>query len=76
MNEIGGYRKDLVVALTGLDIEEKAAPRGAAPSGVACPFHRDEYDSVTTRSCAPTRPIRTDQRRGRRHLAAHAQGSR
>src|SRR6202041_800738 len=46
MNEIGGYRKDLVVALTGLDIEEKARLLEAA-FWRACPFQPDEYDSVT-----------------------------
>jgi hypothetical protein len=47
MNEIGGYRKDLVVALTGLDIEEKASLLEAA-FWRACPFQRDDYDSVTS----------------------------
>ncbi len=47
MNEIGGYRKDLVVALTGLDIEEKARLVEDA-FWRAGPFRRDEYDSVTT----------------------------
>jgi hypothetical protein len=47
LNEIGGYRKDLVVALTGLDIEEKSRLLEAA-FWRACPFRRDEYDSVTS----------------------------
>ncbi|MGA7834004.1 MAG: acyclic terpene utilization AtuA family protein [Acidimicrobiales bacterium] len=54
MNELGGYRKDLVVALTGLDIEEKARLVEAA-FWRACPFRPDEYESVTTRL------IRTDK---------------
>jgi hypothetical protein len=54
MNEIGGYRKDLSVALTGLDIEEKARLVEAA-FWRACPFSADEFDSVTTRL------IRTDK---------------
>src|SRR5271156_140102 len=37
MNEIGGYRKDLSVALTGLDIDEKALLVEAA-FWRACPF--------------------------------------
>jgi hypothetical protein len=47
-NEIGGYRKDFVVALTGLDIEEKARLVETA-FWRACPFQPDEYDSVTTK---------------------------
>jgi hypothetical protein len=47
MNEIGGYRKDFVVALTGLDIEEKARLLEGA-FWRSCPYPRDEYDSVTT----------------------------
>ena len=37
MNELGGYRKDLSVALTGLDIEEKADLVERA-FWIACPF--------------------------------------
>ncbi|HWD95658.1 MAG TPA: acyclic terpene utilization AtuA family protein [Acidimicrobiales bacterium] len=48
MNKIGGYRKDLVVALTGLDIEQKARLVETA-FWRACPFQPDEYDSVTTK---------------------------
>src|ERR1700677_3237486 len=54
MNEIGGYRKDLSVALTGLDIEEKARLVENA-FWRACPFSPDDYESVTTRL------IRTDK---------------
>jgi hypothetical protein len=54
MNEIGGYRKDFVVALTGLDIDEKARLVEAA-FWRACPFRPDEYESVTTKL------IRTDK---------------
>lgn len=53
-NELGGYRKDLVVALTGLDIEEKASLVEAA-FWRSCPFRPDEYDSVTAKL------IRTDK---------------
>jgi len=54
MNEIGGYRKDLNVALTGLDIERKAQLVEDA-FWIACPFGRDEFDSVTSKV------IRTDK---------------
>jgi hypothetical protein len=54
MNELGGYRTDLGVALTGLDIEEKAALVDAA-FWEACPFGPDEFASVTTRV------VRTDK---------------
>jgi hypothetical protein len=54
MNELGGYRKDLSVALTGLDIEEKAELLEEA-FWLASPFAREEFDSVTTRL------VRTDK---------------
>jgi hypothetical protein len=54
MNEIGGYRKDLTVALTGLDIEKKARLVEQA-FWVACPFEPDDFDHVTMRL------IRTDK---------------
>ena len=54
MNEIGGYRKDLSVALTGLDIEAKAQLVEDA-FWVASPYERDDFESVTTKL------IRTDK---------------
>ncbi|NNN00576.1 MAG: DUF1446 domain-containing protein [Acidimicrobiaceae bacterium] len=54
MNEVGGYRKDLNVALTGLDIEKKAELVEAA-FWLACPFGPEDFDSVKTRV------IRTDK---------------
>lgn len=54
MNELGGYRKDLSVALTGLDIEEKAELLEEA-FWVASPIAREDFDSVTTRL------VRTDK---------------
>jgi hypothetical protein len=54
MNEIGGYRKDLNVALTGLDIEAKAALVQEA-FWIACPYGPEDFDSVTTQV------IRTDK---------------
>ncbi|MEI8240993.1 MAG: acyclic terpene utilization AtuA family protein, partial [Actinomycetota bacterium] len=47
MNEIGGYRNDMSIALTGLDIEAKAALIEQA-FWVACPLSRDDFASVTT----------------------------
>ncbi|MHB1251449.1 MAG: acyclic terpene utilization AtuA family protein, partial [Acidimicrobiales bacterium] len=54
MNEVGGYRKDLNVALTGLDIEAKARLVEEA-FWVACPYRREDFESVTSRL------IRTDK---------------
>ncbi len=47
MNEFGGYRNDVAVALTGLDIEEKAR---LVEDGFwrASPFRPDDFASVTT----------------------------
>ncbi len=47
-NEIGGFRKDLNVALTGLDIEAKARLVEDA-FWLACPFSPGDFDSVTTK---------------------------
>ena len=54
MNELGGYRKDLSVALTGLDIEEKADLVEKA-FWLASPHAPSEFESVTTRL------VRTDK---------------
>lgn len=54
MNELGGFRNDLGVALTGLDIEAKAELVDAA-FWAACPHRPDEFASVTTRV------VRTDK---------------
>ena len=48
MNELGGYRNDLVVALTGLDVEAKAEVALAA-FWDACPHGPDDFASCTTR---------------------------
>jgi hypothetical protein len=53
-NHVGGYRKDLAVALVGLDIEAKAQLVDDA-FWLACPYRRDEFASVTTRI------VRTDK---------------
>ncbi len=54
MNELGGYRKDLSVALTGLNIDEKADLVERA-FWIACPFAPEDFESVATRV------IRTDK---------------
>ncbi|MGH3732504.1 MAG: acyclic terpene utilization AtuA family protein [Acidimicrobiales bacterium] len=54
MNELGGYRKDLSVALTGLDIEEKAELIERA-FWEASPLGPTDFQSVTTRV------VRTDK---------------
>jgi hypothetical protein len=54
MNELGGFRTDLNVALTGLDIEAKAALVEDA-FWASCTVARDEIESVTTRL------VRTDK---------------
>ncbi|HUF97688.1 MAG TPA: acyclic terpene utilization AtuA family protein [Ilumatobacter sp.] len=48
MNSIGGYRNHVSVAITGLDIEAKAAAVEAA-LWRACPFQPSDYASVTSR---------------------------
>lgn len=47
MNELGGFRNDLAIALTGLDIEAKAR---LVEDGfwAACPYGPDDFASVTT----------------------------
>lgn len=54
MNELGGYRNDLGIALTGLDIEAKAELVEEA-FWEACPYGPDDFASVTTRI------VRTDK---------------
>ena len=48
MNEIGGYRNDINIALTGLDVEAKAELVEKA-FWTNCPFSPDDFASVTTR---------------------------
>ncbi len=47
-NELGGYRQDLHVALTGLDVEAKARLVEAA-FWDACPYRPEDFERVTTR---------------------------
>ncbi|MEL6892248.1 MAG: acyclic terpene utilization AtuA family protein [Actinomycetota bacterium] len=54
MNELGGYRNSFSVALTGLDIEEKAQ-FAAATYWDASPYWPDDFESVTSTV------VRTDQ---------------
>jgi hypothetical protein len=48
MNELGGYRNDIGIALTGLDIEAKAQLVEAA-FWEACPYEPSDFAGVTTR---------------------------
>jgi hypothetical protein len=66
MNELGGYRNTIAVALTGLDIEAKAEVAEAA-FWRACPYGPDDFASVNTRV------IRTDQPDPESNEAATAQ---
>jgi len=54
MNEIGGFRQDMAIALTGIAIEAKAALVEAG-FWAACPYGPDDFASVTTRI------VRTDK---------------
>jgi acyclic terpene utilization AtuA family protein len=47
MNSWGGFRSDITIALTGLDIEEKAALVDKA-FWRSCRFAADDFESVTT----------------------------
>ncbi len=47
MNELGGFRADVSIALTGLDIEAKA-DLVEAGFWVACPYDVEDFESVTT----------------------------
>ncbi len=55
LNEVGGYRHDLVVALTGLDIEEKAACVEAA-FWRASPHGPEEFAQVRSRIVRTDKP--------------------
>jgi hypothetical protein len=48
MNELGGYRNSFAVALTGLDIEEKAQ-LAQATFWDACPYEAGDFESITSR---------------------------
>src|SRR4029078_6774915 len=53
-NEPGGFRTSFTVALTGLDIDEKAA-LAEATFWDACPYGPDDFDSIVSRV------VRTDK---------------
>jgi hypothetical protein len=48
MNELGGFRNSFTVALTGLDVEEKAA-FAEATFWDACPYGPDDFASIDNR---------------------------
>ena len=48
MNELGGYRNEVSVALTGLDVEAKAQV-ASDTFWTACPYTPDDFASVTER---------------------------
>ena len=66
MNELAGYRNSVAIALTGLDIDDKAAVVDAA-FWRACPYSPADYASVDTRL------IRTDHQDPDSNEAATAQ---
>lgn len=55
MNELGGFRNEVGVALVGLDIEEKAALVEAA-FWEALPYSPEDYASVSTRLVRTDKP--------------------
>ncbi len=55
MNELGGYRNDIGVALTGLDIEAKAQLVEDA-FWEACPYKPSDFAGVTTRLVRTDKP--------------------
>jgi hypothetical protein len=55
MNEVGGFRQDLAVALTGLDVEAKAKLVEDA-FWAACPYGPEDYESITTRLVRTDKP--------------------
>jgi len=55
MNEVGGFRQDLAVALTGLDVEAKAKLVEDA-FWAACPYSPEDYESITTRLVRTDKP--------------------
>jgi hypothetical protein len=55
MNELGGYRNDIGIALTGLDIEAKAQLVEEA-FWEACPYKPDDFADVTSRMVRTDKP--------------------
>jgi hypothetical protein len=55
MNELGGYRNDIAIALTGLDIDAKARVVEDA-FWAACPYTAADFASVVTRVVRTDKP--------------------
>ena len=55
MNELGGYRNSFTVALTGLDIEAKAA-FAQATFWDACPYGPDDFDFIESTVVPTNKP--------------------
>ena len=55
MNELGGYRNDMAIALTGLDVEWKAKVVADA-FWAACPYDPDDFASIVTRVVRTDKP--------------------
>ena len=55
MNELGGYRNDMAIALTGLDVEGKAKVVADA-FWAACPYGPDDFASIVTRVVRTDKP--------------------
>ena len=55
MNEVGGYRNSFTLALTGLDVEEKARFAQAA-FWDACPYEPDDFESLVSRVVLANKP--------------------
>jgi hypothetical protein len=55
MNELGGYRNDVAIALTGLDVEPKAKVVEDA-FWAACPYTAADFASVVTRVVRTDKP--------------------
>jgi Acyclic terpene utilisation family protein AtuA len=55
MNELGGFRNSFSVALTGLDIDDKAG-LAAATFWDACEFGPDDFDSIDARVVRTDKP--------------------
>ena len=71
MNELGGYRNDIGVALTGLDIEAKAQLVEDA-FWEACPYKPEDFASVTTRVVRTDKADPATNEEAVAVLAAHA----
>ncbi|MGI9596616.1 MAG: acyclic terpene utilization AtuA family protein, partial [Acidimicrobiales bacterium] len=55
MNQLGGYRNSFTLALTGMDIEQKAR-FAEATFWDACPYGPDDFDSITSRLIPTDKP--------------------